>query len=167
MRPFKIKITVTTIIHFNELTWKNYIRNYSPFKLHNGELLTFLLTLNCMREVTEGRGSVRLGRGWRSVESLTLRDILRQSGPWPLCSSSFDILTPTWGHWDGKDSHTTRKFCWALTAVYTACPRYKNTRFCKYRKCQIKPKYWCNIRQFSLIRKKFVTIYIYTEVTVV
>lgn len=113
LRSSKTTISTTTSVYFNELGWKNYICNYSPFQLHNGETANFL-TLNCMREVTEGRGSVRLGRGWRSVESLTLRDILCQSGPWPLCSSSFDILTPTWGHWDGKDSHTTRKFRTAL-----------------------------------------------------
>ncbi|KAG8238603.1 hypothetical protein J437_LFUL018449 [Ladona fulva] len=48
------------------------------------------LTLNCINDVTEGKGSVRLGRGWRKVESLMLRDIpLRNStasGPFSPCS---------------------------------------------------------------------------------
>lgn len=152
--PFKAMITTTIYTHFNNLPWKNYICICSLFKLQHGELLTSFLTLNCMREVTEGRGSVRLGRGWRSVESLTLRDILRQRGPWPLCSSSFDILTPTWGHWDGKDSHTTRQFCralWKTCSVLQYIPSFHGTKTHIFIRIVTvnwnqNTLYWCNIR---------------------
>jgi hypothetical protein len=82
MKPSKTTDANTTGIHLNELRWKKTTLAITVHSnnTQSGETANFL-TLNCMREVTGGMGSVRLGRGCRSVESLTLRDILCQTGP--------------------------------------------------------------------------------------
>jgi hypothetical protein len=109
--PFKSTITTTTCIHVNKLPWKNYIRIYSSFKLHNGETANILPYLKLHERSDRRKGQRKIGT---RLAKCRVAHTTWHPPPKGSLTTMFLILWhlgPYMGTLRWENSHTTRKFC--------------------------------------------------------